>query len=107
MPYRVVFTRDAEADLESIYDYIVEYDSLGKAEYVLEQLLKATDRLTHFPEQGRVPHELQNVSMYDYRQILFKPYRLIYQIVNQQVVIFVITDGRRDMQTLLIQRLLK
>ncbi|WP_324251537.1 MULTISPECIES: type II toxin-antitoxin system RelE/ParE family toxin [Photorhabdus] len=34
-----VLTKDAEADLEDIYDYIVENDSPGKADYVLEQLL--------------------------------------------------------------------
>ncbi|WP_192903082.1 type II toxin-antitoxin system RelE/ParE family toxin [Photorhabdus khanii] len=40
MSYKVVLTKDAEADLEDIYNYIVENDSLGKADYVLEQLLK-------------------------------------------------------------------
>jgi hypothetical protein len=35
-----------------------------------------------------------------------KPYRLIYRVVGQQVVIYLIADGRRDMQPLLARRLL-
>ncbi|ETS32716.1 plasmid stabilization protein [Photorhabdus temperata] len=106
MLYKVVLTKDAEADLEDIYDYIVENDSLGKADYVLEQLLKIANSLANFPEKGNYPKELQELGIRDFRQTFFKPYRAIYQLIGQQVVIFVIADGRRDMQTLLMRRLL-
>jgi hypothetical protein len=35
-----------------------------------------------------------------------KPYRLIYRVHSKQVIIYVITDGRRDMGSLLSRRLL-
>ena len=38
--------------------------------------------------------------------MFFKPYRLIYRVSEQDVVVFVIADGRRDMQSLLTRRLL-
>lgn len=106
MPYSVVLTKDAEADLEDIYDYILEHDSVGKADHVLDQLLKATESLASFPEKGSIPKELQELGIREYRQTFFKPYRVIYQVINKQVVIFVVTDGRRDMQALLVRRLL-
>ncbi|EYU16510.1 type II toxin-antitoxin system RelE/ParE family toxin [Photorhabdus aegyptia] len=106
MPYHVMLTKNAEADLEDIYDYIVENDSSEKADYVLDQLLKITDSLANFPEKGNYPKELQELGIRDFRQTFFKPYRVIYQITGKQVVIFVIADGRRDMQTLLTHRLL-
>ncbi|KMW71192.1 plasmid stabilization protein [Photorhabdus luminescens subsp. luminescens] len=106
MPYQVVLTKDAEADLEDIYDYIVENDSSGKADYVLDQLLKTANNLANFPEKGNYPKELQELGIRDFRQTFFKSYRVIYQLIGQQVVIFVIADGRRDMQTLLMRRLL-
>ncbi|NHB92239.1 type II toxin-antitoxin system RelE/ParE family toxin [Photorhabdus cinerea] len=106
MPYHIVLTKNAEADLEDIYDYIVENDSSEKADYVLDQLLKTADNLANFPEKGNYPKELQELGIRDFRQTFFKPYRVIYQIIDQQVVIFVIADGRRDMQTLLTHRLL-
>ena len=42
----------------------------------------------------------------EYRQVCFKPYRLIYRIVASEVLVFIIADGRRDMQSLLARRLL-
>ena len=37
---------------------------------------------------------------------LFKPYRVIYRVLGNVVHVFLIADGRRDMQTLLQRRLL-
>lgn len=104
--YKVVLTKDAEADLEVIYDYITEHDCSENANYVLDELLKTAENLSHFPERGSMPKELQSLGNRDYRQAFFKSYRLIYRIIDKQVVIFLITDGRRDMQTLLARRLL-
>ena len=42
----------------------------------------------------------------DYRQTFFKPYRVIYRVDGQRVYVYVIVDGRRDMQSLLARRLL-
>jgi toxin ParE1/3/4 len=42
----------------------------------------------------------------EYRQIFFKPCRLTYRVHSKRVIIYVITDGRRDMGSLLARRLL-
>ena len=105
--YNVALTQDAEADLAAIYDYIAEYDCSENANYVLDELLKTAKNLSHFNEKGSIPKELLDLGNRDYRQTLFKSYRLIYKIIDQQVVIFLITDGRRDMQALLARRLLR
>lgn len=104
--YKVALTQDAETDLEDIYDYIAQHDSPEKANYVLDALLKTASTLASFPEKGSIPKELQTLGIREYRQTFFKPYRVIYRVIEKQVVIFVITDGRRDMQTLLTRRLL-
>lgn len=49
---------------------------------------------------------IRSVGIQEYRQLFFKPYQLIYRVLNQQVVIYLISDGRRDMQSLLARRLL-
>lgn len=103
--YQVVFTKDAENDLEDIYDYIHQHDSQNNANLVLEKLLQAAETLAYLPEKGSVPNELQNLGIREYRQVLFKPYRIIYRITGKQVAIFVVTDSRRDMQMLLTRRL--
>lgn len=106
MAYEVLLTAGAEQDLEDIYDYIAESDSPAKADYVLPRLLEAADRLAAFPDRGAHPRELQALGIREYRQTFFKPYRLIYRVIGRQVFVYVIADGRRDMQSLLQRRLL-
>lgn len=104
--YEVLLTTGAEQDLEDLYDYIAEFDSPANAEYVLDRLLKVVDGLSHMPERGSYPRELLALGIKAYRQALFKPYRLIYRIGEGRVVVQLIVDGRRDMQSLLRRRVL-
>ncbi len=104
--YTVLFTDGAERDLMSIYEYIAEADSLASADHVLDRLQEVTDSLSQFPERGRYPKELIALGIREYRQTSFKPYRLIYRITGAKVIIYLIADGRRDMQSLLARRLL-
>ncbi len=106
MRYEVLITAGAERDLEEIHDYIAEFDSPEKADYVLNQLLQVAERLAAFPDRGPHPRELQALGIREYRQTFFKPYRLIYRVAGKQVFIYLIADGRRDMQSLLSRRLL-
>ena len=106
MRWKVLLTAGAERDLEALHAYIAHQDSPAQADSVLERLLKVADDLATFPERGAHPRELLALGIREYRQVFFKPYRLIYRIIDKRVVIFLIADGRRDMQTLLAQRLL-
>lgn len=104
--YEVLLTAGAEQDLEAIYDFIAEFDSPAKADYVLEQIVGVTERLSTQPERGSHPKELLALGIREYRQTLFKPYRVIYRAIGDKVYIYLIADGRRDMQSLLARRLL-
>ncbi len=106
MRREVVVTQDAERDLEQLYSYIAEFDSPKNADAVLDRLLKVSASLTNTPERGSVPNELLGLGIRDYRQVFFKPYRIIYRVVGKRVVIYLVADGRRDMQSLLARRLL-
>jgi len=106
MPLAVLLTEDAARDLEDLYDYIALHDASEKADYVLEQIEKAFSRLSEFPEQGSYPKELLALGIREYREVFFKPYRIIYRVLEENVYIFLIADGRRDMQSLLQRRLL-
>jgi toxin ParE1/3/4 len=104
--YSVLLTEGAEQDLEAIIEYIAEFDSPANADYVLDQLTKVAASLACFPLRGSYPKELLALGIKDYRQVFFKPYRLIYRVIGQTVAIYLIADGRRDMQSLLARRLL-
>ena len=106
MAFIVLLTEDAVDDLIDIYTYISKHDSPKKAEYVLVQFEKKFVSLSELPERGVYPKELLSLGIRDYREIFFKPYRIIYRIDNKNVYIYLIADGRRDMQTLLQRRML-
>jgi len=106
MRYKVLLTAGAESDLGDIYSYITEHDSPSNADYVLDRLMEASESLATFPELGTYPQELLALGIREYRQSLFKPYRVIYRVIGKQVIIYVIADGRRDVQALLSRRLL-
>ncbi len=53
------------------------------------------------------PHELKEIGVIDYLQIICFSYRIIYQIDQQQVFIHTVLDGRRDMPSLLETRFLR
>jgi toxin ParE1/3/4 len=104
--FEVLLTQDAERDLDDLHSYIATYDSLENADRVLDRLLEVAESLSTNPERGSVPKELRSLGIQDYRQSFFKPYRVIYRIVDEHVVVYLIADGRRDMQSLLARRLL-
>jgi len=106
MLFSVVLTEDAARDFEELYDYIAGHDSPRKADYVLDQIEKAFSTLSEFPERGVHPKELLKLGIREYREIFFKPYRIIYRVMDKDVYVLLIVDGRRDMHSLLQRRLL-
>jgi len=104
--YKVLLTQGAEHDLEALHAYITEFDCIANADRVLDELMKLADGLSRFPERGGHPKELIGLGIKEYRQTFFKPYRLIYRVLGHQVILHLIADGRRNMQSLLAQRLL-
>lgn len=104
--YEVLLTKGAEQDLEAIHDYIAEFDCLTNANHVLDKLMEVVESLSGYPERGSYPVELSALGIREYRQTFFKPYRVIYRVVESTVFIYVIADGRRDMQSLLVRRIL-
>ena len=106
MPFIVRITRSARADLEAIGDYIAQNDSPASARYVRDQIALRIASLEALPSRGGYVSELLDSEIRDYREISFQPYRIIYEVVGDEVHVLLIADGRRDMGALLISRLL-
>ena len=107
MPFKVFLTHDAVRDLEELYDYISLHDSPGNAERVLKRIEKTFSSLSASPGRGSYPKELLVLGIRNYREVFFKPYRIIYRISGKSGHVLLIVDGRRDMQSLLQRRLLE
>lgn len=107
MKFDVHLAADAETDLLEIYRYVANNDSVEQANRLLDRLEASILRLETLPGRGHVPPELERAGVLDYREIHFKPYRIIYEISKAHVYIHCVLDGRRDLQELLYKRIIR
>ncbi len=105
--YKVNILPEAEDDIFAIYNYIVMNDSQSKAIKVLDKLELQCTSLTNEPERGHFVPELYNIGIKEFREIHFKPYRIIFQIEGSKVYIHCVLDGRRELSSILEQRILR
>lgn len=107
MKFQVHITEDAEQDLDGIYSYVARNDSESKADSLLLSIEEVCFSISDFPRRGHVPPELEKLSIFNYLEVHFKPYRIIYETISSRVYIHCIVDGRRDLSELLHKRLLR
>ncbi|GBD96448.1 MAG TPA: type II toxin-antitoxin system RelE/ParE family toxin [Nitrospirae bacterium] len=106
MKYEVRITNEALNDLYATYRYVAVNDSPGKAEHLLDNIHKAMTSLETMPACDNYPPEMHRWGIPDFKEIFFKPYRIIYEIKGKSVFIHAVFDGRRNCEDLLQQRLL-
>jgi len=103
-PFHVLWTHTAQQDLTEIIEYIAQ-DSAGVA---LETLLKLEAKaalLLTLSNRGRIVPELLHTGVSQYRELISAPWRIVYRVERQQVLIMAVLDSRRDLQTVLLNRL--
>lgn len=105
--WRVNIVASAEEDLFEIYQYVFFNDSEEKAEKLYSKLYEKCLSLQEYPNRGHVPPELKLLGIDDFLELSYKPHRIIYQILDKVVFIHCVLDGRRDMQKLLQERLMR
>lgn len=99
-------TDDAVRDLLSLYDYLEAREGPTRADAVLHQIELQFNPLATAPQRGAYPKELLDLGTRAYREVFFKPYRILYQITDKRVDVVLVADGRRDMRSLLLRRLM-
>ena len=107
MKFAIHLVVDAESDLLDIYRYVTRNDSVEKADRLLDNLEKTIMKLETIPLRGHFPPELEQIGILEFREIFFKLYRIIYQVIKSDVYVHCVLDGRRDLQDLLQQRVLR
>ena len=107
MKCRVTITSAAKADLREIFRYVEQHDGVGQADTLVNGIEQTITSLASIPQCGHYPPELAIIGIREFREIHFKPYRIIYSLHQEEVIVHCVLDGRRDMQTLLQHRLLR
>ena len=106
MPYTVLLLEEAIKDIEAIYRYIRKSGNKKAAKDMVINIRKVCDSLSENPERGHIPDELSQISQFEYRQIIVKKYRIIYQLAKPNIFIFGIIHGNRNIIEVLRQRML-
>jgi toxin ParE1/3/4 len=91
--HRVEITAVAERDLREIRDYIAR-DKPAAAQRWYERLAKQIRSLETMPLRHEVIPEAQEIGI-EYRHMLSGPYRMIYRVEKQRVIVVRVIHGAR------------
>jgi len=106
MARTVIVSGDAESDLDELYAYLSRHDTPARARRVVDRIEQVVQSLSTSPERGNVPPELAATVGREFREVFFKPYRIVYKVLPREVLVLLVADGRRDIETLFVRRLL-
>lgn len=104
---RVVLLESAQADLVALRSYIVKNFSSATWQATYSKLKEAIRNLATFPHLGGVAEELETLNLTQYRQILSGMNRIIYEVRQDTVYVHLVVDTRRDLKSVLMDRLLR
>ncbi len=104
--YKVVWSRTAENDLLKIVEYIAQ-DSPGNALKVLKKIKKQVSELYYFPEKYRIIPELYSQGITLYREVIVKPWRVVYKGTDNKVYVLSVLDSRQNIEDILLRRYTK
>lgn len=103
--FKVEWAEVARKDLDEIFDYVYRNSPTAALE-LIERLEQRAATLESMPHRGRVPPELVRFRVQLYHELVVTPFRLLYRVYEDRVVVVGVFDGRRDLEEVIIGRLL-
>ncbi|MCA9438291.1 MAG: type II toxin-antitoxin system RelE/ParE family toxin [Candidatus Omnitrophica bacterium] len=100
----IVWAGIARSDLWDIVDHIAG-DRPKTALRILGKIEEKVTDLKDFPERGRTVPEFERVGILQYRELIIKPWRVVYRFSGSQIVVLSVLDGRRNVEDVLFRRL--
>ena len=102
--FKIVWAAVAVADLERLGAWVAA-ESPQDAAALVARLRRRVDGLGPAPSRGRVVPELAFFGIVVLREVVERPYRIVYRISGRTVVILGVFDGRRELEDVLLERL--
>ena len=102
----VYWTPTALQDLASMLSHIAAENPAAAAAATIRIETRAKSLGTRTP-RGRTVPELCDIGVHQYRELIERPWRLIYTVEAKRVAVVALLDARRDLQTLLLERLIR
>lgn len=102
--FEIVWARTAEAELKAIVNYSA-IDSPINALKIFQKIKKNASSLYTMPERCRIVPELKEQGIMQYRELIVKPWRIIFRIAETKVYVLYLLDSRRNIEDILLERL--
>jgi toxin ParE1/3/4 len=90
--HKVVWTDRSYCDLKSIKEYYT-INSEKYATHIIEKIINSSNKISKFPELGRIVPEKQNKLI---REVLVFPFRVIYKIHSENIIILTVHHTSRQ-----------
>jgi len=103
--HEVIWSNIAENDLTNIIEYIA-VDSISNAVKIFKKIKKRASNLYHSPERGRIVPELRDHGIFQYRELIIPPWRIVYRISEKSICVLSVLDSRQNIEDTLLKRLL-
>jgi len=104
--FKVIWTKNAELDLELIIEYI-KISSVNIAKKIFVEIKQESNKLHILPQRKRIVPEFQEIGIIKYREIIYKRWRIVYKIDEEKVYVLIVVDSSRNLEDILFQRLIK
>ena len=105
--FDILITESALGDLDAIRTFMATHRGEDSAVEWIDSFDEVINSLEQFPERGAVPPPLVDLGIVTFRQILMLPYRVMYEVIGNQVFVVLIVHTKRDFQSLLQERMLR
>lgn len=103
---KVVWTAIAAGDLERIAAYLASESPL-RAAAIIDRIVDRAESLATLPDRGRTLPELRSIGDRTWRELQEPPWRIVYRRLDDVVEIHAVLDGRRNLEDILMERMLK
>lgn len=103
---RIRWSPIAIRDLDEILEHIAAGGAPLNAERLYDQLRRRIDGLAQHPMRCRVVPELRRAGVLEYRELIVAPYRVFFRLTGNTIGIVGVLDGRRDLEAVLVNRVL-
>lgn len=109
MTLPVFILESAKADFKNIGNYVVKNFGNDVKKALNEEVKAAIQNIGEYPFSGSAVEELEEVGSGNYRQLYVgskAKTRIVYEVRKDAVYVHIFMDTRRDLNTLLQQRML-
>ncbi|MDC5720957.1 type II toxin-antitoxin system RelE/ParE family toxin [Vibrio europaeus] len=96
----VIWSEPALSDLNEIAEYIA-LENLVAAKQLVQNVFDQVERLSDFPDSGRLPPELEHLN---YREVVVNPCRVFYKLEGDKVYILFVMRSERDLRRFLLSK---